>query len=178
MNRNEQAVSGGGLDETIGRIEDFYRRIAGADAPSGDVPYAPIPAEKDPVAHVEEQLDRLYAMLSPAPSGAAAAWMPPVSVAESDAEVVVSVDLPGVSRDAVSVTAQGNAIVVSGTRPAPRENGSRIVVNERVAGAFRRVILVPEARTSDPVAHMRDGVLEIRVPRERPLAKPRTVAVN
>ena len=178
MNRSEQTSGTQGLDDTIGRMEEFYRRIAGTEVPSGDSPYAPIPAEKDPIEHVEEQLTRLFTMLSPSPVPAAA-WIPPISVSESETEIVVSVDLPGVPRDAVNVTAQGNALVVSGTRPARSENGQRLWLNERVAGSFRRVIvLMPEVRTSEPAAQMRDGVLEIRIPRDRPAARPRAVAVH
>lgn len=52
------------VDDTIGQVSRLYRAITGRDAPLSDSPYALIPAEKDPVQHVEEQLNRLLDVLA------------------------------------------------------------------------------------------------------------------
>ena len=51
------------IEDTTGQVTRLYRAITGRDVPVSDAPYAPIPAAKDPVQHVEEQLARLLDVL-------------------------------------------------------------------------------------------------------------------
>ncbi len=52
------------IENTIGQVTRLYRAITGREVPVSDTPYAPIPAKKDPVQHVEEQIDRLLEVLA------------------------------------------------------------------------------------------------------------------
>jgi hypothetical protein len=52
------------VEETIGQLTRLYRAITGREVPVSNTPYAPIPEKKDPVQHVEEQLDRLLDVLT------------------------------------------------------------------------------------------------------------------
>src|SRR5262245_47827064 len=178
---NQSEPTSAGIDETIGQVERLYQAVTGKDAPSVDAAYAPIPAEKDPSQHVEEQMSRLIELLGqvrlgpePGPS-----WIPPVSVWESDAEVLVSVDPPGLRRENVEVVVQGNTLTVSGSRPIGRD-GYRLRSSEGTLGAFRRTFFFPGGiRGAEPSAQMREGVLEIRFPRPpATAATPRPVAVH
>lgn len=60
------ALAGGTLDvdRTMGQLTRLYRAITGRDVPLSSTPYAPIPANKAPAQHVEEQLDRLLDVLA------------------------------------------------------------------------------------------------------------------
>jgi hypothetical protein len=62
----QRALGGGTTDveSTIGQVTRLYRAITGLDVFVSNTPYAPIPAEKDPVQHVEQQLDRLMDVLT------------------------------------------------------------------------------------------------------------------
>jgi len=157
------------IDHTIARIEHLYRTITGMPPTASDTeaPYAPIPPERDPVAHVEEQIERLlYALQVPFTPGAARAEMPPMSVSENGNEFLVFIDLPGVDRERLDVSVRGDTLVVAGDRPGPAVNGHRVRVVERPFGAFRRALrLPPEANAADTSARLKDGVLEIRIPR-------------
>jgi HSP20 family protein len=130
--------------------------------------YAPIPAEKDPAVYVQEQMDRLFQLLGDDSSVAKTpTWTPPISVWEAANEVIVFVDLPGVVRDRIEVAVQGNVLTISGSRPAPISNGHRLRFGERPIGPFRRVLpLPPGLRTADLTARLREGVLEVAIPRE------------
>lgn len=178
---NQSETSSVGIDETIGQVERLYRAVTGSDAPSPDVAYAPIPAEKDPTQHVEEQVNRLLELLGQVKLGPddGPSWIPTVSVWEADAEVLVCIDLPGLRRENVEVVAQGNILTVSGSRPASRE-GLRLRSSEGGYGRFRRVLFVPGGiRGPEPSAQMREGVLEIRFQRQaQASATPRPVAVH
>jgi HSP20 family protein len=163
---NQSETTQVGIDETIAQVESLYRALTGAPSPPNDTPYAPIPAEKDPVQHVEEQMGRLLELLGPAPPGPAmtAAWMPPMTVWESDGEILVCLDLPGLKREQVEVAIRGETITVSGVRLA--HPGVKLRSSEGALGPFRRTLMIPAAmRGAEPIAQMKDGVLEIRVPK-------------
>jgi len=178
MNRNVETLHNTGIDETIGRIEELYQKVTGSTVPAGDALYAPIPAERDPLEHVEEQLNRLLGMLAAWGSPSIRAWAPPVSISESESEIVVAADLPGVGRDQVTVTTHGNALVITGSRLLSRDNGAQIRQNERPLGPFRRVVMMPGMHSGEPVAQMKDGVLEIRIQKDNQTVKPRQIVVN
>ena len=170
------------IDEAIERTEKLYRAMTGEDAPpTGDSAYAPIPAEKEPTRYVEEQVDRLLAMLRTTPQrGAATPWVPPMSVWEGDDEILVLMDLAGVTRDRVEVSVQGNVLTVTGERRPAVPEDFRLSINERPLGTFRRALWIPPGvRSAEAAVSMREGVLEIRLPRE-PAAVPsvRKLSVN
>jgi HSP20 family protein len=157
------------LDEAIGQVSQLYRTVTGRDMPETDVPFAPIPAEKDPVQHVQEQVDRLVGLLNGGPSTprAAAPWVPPIAIYESAHEVLVALDVPGMNRDRIDVHLEAGLLVVSGQRvPSPAE-GQTLRHAEARFGMFRRVVpLPPGLRTTDMSARLDRGVLEVRIPRD------------
>jgi HSP20 family protein len=99
---------------------------------------------------------------------AAGAWTPRMSVWESDDEILVCLDVPGVTRDDLKVTTRGNLITVTGLRPVPRERQDyRLFASEEPVREFRRTLLVPGGlATGEPRAELKDGVLEITIRRE------------
>jgi HSP20 family protein len=156
------------LDEAIGQVSTLYRAVTGREMPASDAPYAPIPAERDPVQHVQEQMDRLLGLLDGSPTSAhAAPWAPPIAIYESDHEVVVAIDIPGATRDRVQVHLENGALVVAGNRGTSPANGETLRHVEIRLGAFRRVVpLPPGLCTQDMSARIENGVLEVRVPRD------------
>ena len=155
------------IEDAIDRVENLYRAVTGKDMPaSADAPYAPIPAERDPVQHVQDQMERLFQMLGSSPT-ATPGYAPPVAVWESDKEVVVFFDVPGVPRDRIEVAVQNNVLVISGSRPTPIGNGHRLRFGERAIGPFRRGVPLPVGlKLSELNARLRDGVLEVIIPRD------------
>jgi len=90
--------------------------------------------------------------------------LPPVDVLESETEVLLVADLPGVSKDHLSVTVEGADLTVS-------TDGDDVPHYHR---AFR----VPDVVDSEAIgADLRDGVLLIHMPKV-PAAQPRRVAVQ
>jgi HSP20 family protein len=158
------------IEETIARVDHLYRTVTGREPPSSEVPYAPIPPERDAQQHVEEQLHRLMTVLGGNPEPAlTTTWTPPVSAWEGKKEIVLCVELPGVPREAIEVAVTQNLLQVAGHRTAPVTTGGEVALRamERPVGPFRRVIALPlDAQTEQMSAQSKDGVLEIRVPRK------------
>lgn len=171
------------IEESIDRVEKLYRTVTGKETPAvAEQPYAPIPAERDPVQHVQEQMDRLFQMLGATPQSAPAPeFAPQIAVWESEKEVIAFVDVPGTSRDRIELGVQANVLTVSGSRPAPIGNGHRLRFGERPIGAFRRVIPLPLGlKVGELSARLRDGVLEVVIPRDPSVGvtNPRPVTIS
>ena len=100
-------------------------------------------------------------------------WLSPASDASSNEDAYhISIELPGVSEKDISVTAESGMLVVSGEKSSHREDkGETWYFSERQYGSFRRSFRLPadvdEAAIS---AHMKDGVLDVAVPRRKPTA--------
>jgi HSP20 family protein len=167
------------FDDAIGKVETLYRTLTGHEPPNSEATYAPIPAERDPALHVQEQMERLTRLLGGTGRQAfTAQWAPPVSLWESRDELLICVDLPAVPRDQLEVGLQGNNLVVSGRRTPPGGEELRLVRAEHGIGPFRRVIPLPvTARTEQMNAWLKDGVLSIRIPRVTNEPQ-RTIAVS
>jgi HSP20 family protein len=101
-------------------------------------------------------------------SGAATLWTPRIDMEQQGEELLISAELPGLSREQVQIEATEEGIAISGERREQREEGGRerdYHFSERSYGSFYRSIPLPEgAQVEQAKATMRDGVLEIRVP--------------
>ncbi len=157
------------IDQAIAGVEEFYRTLTSSSPPPvSESVHASIPVERDPSEFVSEQLDRLLTALGEPVSATAEAWRPPLSVWEGDREMVLCLDLPGVSRQELKLSLRGNALIVRGRR-ATGWDGLRLALNERSLGVFERTILLPERVAADePRAELKAGVLEIRLAKLQP----------
>jgi HSP20 family molecular chaperone IbpA len=173
------------IDTVIGQVEKLYLSLTGQEPPApSDGPYAPIPPEKEPDQHIAEQVDRLLAslaQLSPV-RPLITAWAPPLTLWQTPAETWICFDLPGATREAVQVRVLSRGVLeISGERRQPRFDGeARRLYDESSRGPFRRVVSLPSGAAIEQIeARVRDGVLEIRVPRTPgPEPDVRTVPVT
>ncbi|MEK6712462.1 MAG: Hsp20/alpha crystallin family protein [Nitrospinota bacterium] len=99
------------------------------------------------------------------------AWAPRVNIFERDEEVLIFVELPGVSSpEEVDLEFQEGLLSVSGVHREPDlGEGTERVLVEGGFGPFRRLISLPES--ADPgsiTAKMKSGVLEIRAAKRKP----------
>ncbi len=97
-------------------------------------------------------------------------WMSPASEASSDDDAYrVTIELPGVSEDDISLNATKDLLSVSGEKSESREDkGETWYFSERQYGSFRRTFrLPPDAEGEKSEAHMKNGVLQITIPRRR-----------
>ncbi len=95
-------------------------------------------------------------------------WMPAVDVKEDDKAYMIKADIPGVSPEDVEVTMERGVLTIRGERKSERkeerDNYHRI---ERFSGSFSRRFTLPDAADSDGVeADMKDGVLQVRIPKQ------------
>ncbi|MGP6088521.1 Hsp20/alpha crystallin family protein [Antarctobacter jejuensis] len=98
-------------------------------------------------------------------------WLSPASDASSDeAAYRIRVELPGVPEEAIDLSVDQGVLTVSGEKNETREEkGDTWYFSEREWGSFRRSFRLPGDADADRAeAHVKDGVLEITVPRRSP----------
>lgn len=107
------------------------------------------------------------------------AWLPPVDMHETKDELVLSVEMPGVSEKDVTVSITGDLLSVRGERRAADQSKDHQYLHvERVYGQFERLIQLPMAVQADKVkATYRDGMLRITLPKAEEL-KPREIKID
>jgi HSP20 family protein len=104
---------------------------------------------------------------APPGNGHSSTWLPAVDVWETDSELVLSFDLPGIPEDKIAVELDDNILTVTGERERTQEHSSdRFYRFERRFGQFSRSVTLPTGVKEDDIkAEYKDGVLEIRVPK-------------
>lgn len=98
------------------------------------------------------------------------AFKPEVDIHENQKAYTVSVDIPGVNKDDISVEIVDNALVIKGEKSAQeksenKESGYHKI--ERNYGYFQRVLDLPDNADHDEVqADFKNGVLHISIKKE------------
>jgi HSP20 family protein len=112
-------------------------------------------------------------------NGQSSTWLPSVDVWETENELVLSFDLPGIDEDAIAVELDDDVLTVSGERERTSEHsGERFYRFERRFGTFSRSVTLPPGVQEEAIsADYRNGVLEIRIPKPEE-QKPRRIKVG
>jgi HSP20 family protein len=107
------------------------------------------------------------------------AWVPPVDIYETDDALVLHAELPGVSKEDVSIEIHQNTLTLRGERKPPAGvNNDRYHRVERAYGTFQRAFTLPMMLDQEHVqATYHDGVLELRLPKSE-AAKPKRIAIQ
>lgn len=96
-----------------------------------------------------------------------------LDVVERNGQYVVQADLPGVARDDLQVTIEGNQVTINAEvkGEAERKEGERVLHTERYAGRlFRSFTLPVELDESASTARYENGVLELTLAKKSPVA--------
>jgi HSP20 family protein len=94
----------------------------------------------------------------------------PVDVIELPEEILVQIELPGVSAESVELSLVGNMLTVTGSRPRHEfASDVRIHLQERGVGGFQRSIPLPATVNNDAIhAETRDGLLTVTLRKATP----------
>lgn len=97
---------------------------------------------------------------------------PGVDISEFEGVYYVQVELPGMSKEEISISVNNeNMLVVKGEKKKPETEGRRIIRSERRFGSFRRSFVLPDDADKDKIsAKYERGVLELSIPKVAPAA--------
>ena len=104
---------------------------------------------------------------------------PQLDLAESDDDVTVRAELPGMRPEDVRIELTGNVLKLSGEKSEQKEERERgYHYRERQFGSFSRMVQLPASVDPDKVdARYRDGVLTITLAKHA-AAKPKRITVR
>jgi HSP20 family protein len=105
-------------------------------------------------------------------------WSPAVDIYETEGEIVVQAELPGMDRKDISLNLENNVLTIRGDRQFKKEtkedNYHRI---ERSYGGFSRSFSIPTTVDEDKIrADYKDGVLRIALPKKEQ-ARPKQIQI-
>lgn len=135
-----------------------------------------LPAARDPFTSLRSEVDRLFDEFTtgsfmrglPSVFGSLSSFgdlAPQTDIKETDKEVVVTTELPGINQEDVSVTLQDKVLTMKGEKKSEtRKDEDNYHMVERHYGSFQRAFRLPDSIDEDAVsADLSDGVLTIRI---------------
>ncbi len=138
------------------------------------------------VSQLQDEVNRVFSALSGTEetSGATSTWTPPVDITEYPDRFELAVDLPGVEPGKVDITLEDGVLTLCGERETQvrrvdtAEAAEIRTRTERGHGRFHRRFVLPDLVDSERVqASGRNGVLEIRIPKQAK-ALPRRIKID
>lgn len=147
-------------------------------------------ADANPFRDFQRQMNRLFddffgefplAGRDAEPDWTSAAFMPRVDVSETDTQVKVTAELPGMDEKDVSVELQEDVLVLHGEKKSDQEeSGKNWLRREQTYGAFHRAIALPAGVEPDQAkAQFKKGVLTFTAPkREEAASRRKTVPID
>lgn len=92
-----------------------------------------------------------------------------MDVSETDQAYTVKAEIPGVKKEDIKVTIEGNLVSISAEvkKETEEKKGETLVCRERYHGQqYRRFTLEQDVDDSKAEAHFQDGVLELTLPKK------------
>ncbi len=133
------------------------------------------------ITTLQDRINRLFEDAFPQPQTAddLCAWRPLVDIYETENGVVIQADLPGVSREEVSLEVKENILILKGERLGDAEaKEEQYYRRERGIGTFHRAFTLRHSIAPETIkASMKNGVLKIEVPKPEQ-EKPHQVRVT
>jgi HSP20 family protein len=129
--------------------------------------------EEHPLTLFEQDMNRMFDEffsgfgLAPTWESGWSAFSPQVDIVDSEKEIKVSVELPGLGEKDIDVSLSGDMLTISGEKRQEKEDkGKNYYRIERSYGSFKRAIPIPcEVKTEDIDATFKNGVLSIVLPK-------------
>ena len=93
---------------------------------------------------------------------------PNIDIKDTDKNYIVSVEIPGVSRDDVDIRVEGNLMTIIGEKKQEtKEEKENYQCIERQYGSFERMLTLPQDADADDIeANFKDGILTVRIKRK------------
>lgn len=138
---------------------------------------------RDPVRTLQSELDdifnRILARHDSEGALSAESYIPSLNLSETDSELQITMDVPGVKPEEVDIEVTGNTVRIRGEHKDEKEEKGRTYHRiERRTGSFFRAVELPcDVKRDKVVADYKDGVLRITLPKFE-VTKPHKVTVK
>ena len=128
----------------------------------------------NPFTSLQREVDRLFSDFTrgfPTFGNGSANLLPSMDVTETDKEIEITAELPGLEEKDVQINVADNVLTIRGEKKAEKEEKDknyRLV--ERSYGSFERTLDLPAGTNADAIkANISKGVLKVTVPKPAPV---------
>jgi HSP20 family protein len=113
------------------------------------------------------RLTRLFDEFFSPPLPETMTWSPAVDIVDSEGELLLTAELPGMAKEDVQIQVQEGVLTLKGEKKEEKEEkGAEYRVWERSFGAFERTFTLPRSIDADRIAaEFENGVLLVHMPK-------------
>jgi HSP20 family protein len=129
-------------------------------------------AVTNPFMPLQREIDRLFddftrGLPAAFAGNGAATLVPSIDVTETDKDIEITAELPGLEEKDVQINVADNVLTIRGEKKAEKEQTNKNYrLIERSYGAFERSLELPSGVNADAIkANMSKGVLKVAVPK-------------
>ena len=129
---------------------------------------------------MRDDMDRLFnAFFGTEPHDIENMWRPAIDIEESNGNLLVRAEVPGMKKEDIKVAVKDNMLTISGERKRENETIEKTFHRiERSYGKFSRMIRLPAEVDADKVkATYKEGVLHVTLPTPEAM-KPKQIEVK
>ncbi len=129
---------------------------------------------------MSERLNRLFGEPGGGEAARRAVWSPAVNVEETNDELLLTAELPGMNIDDIHIEVENNVLSLRGEKKEEREakEDRRYHLWERCYGSFERSFTLPRTVKPEEIsAQFKDGILHVQMPKA-PEAKSRQITIK
>jgi HSP20 family protein len=145
---------------------------------------------EDPFLSLHREVNRLFddvlrgsrSFAPRAPGASPSMFNPSMDVAESDNEIRLCLDLPGVDEKDIDVSLDDDLLTVRGEKKSEQERGDKkenYHLVERAYGAFQRSLRLPfKANPEEVKAAFNNGVLTVTMPKSAQQSRAKRIQIQ
>ena len=105
-------------------------------------------------------------------------FVPPVDIYETEQEVTLIAEMPGVDKNGVDIQLEDGVLTITGVMTDLEQEGEKTLLQEFESGHYIRRFTIAETIAQDRInAAMKNGILQLTLPKIEP-ARPRKIHVQ
>jgi HSP20 family protein len=134
-------------------------------------------ATASPIFGLRREIDRLFEDTFTRDGNA---WTPAVDIKETNSDLRVDLELPGLKPEDVEITAENGILTIRGEKRSERKEGeeNRYHLVERSYGSFMRSFTLPNGIDENQIhADFENGILSIHIPKAA-LPQPKRIQIG
>lgn len=126
---------------------------------------------------LQDRINRMFNEQTRATEETSRTWAPVVDILETEGDLVVRAEIPGMSRDDIEIEITSESLTIKGERKFDEESKDKFLRVERPYGPFQRSFSIGVPVDASKVkATYKEGVLEIVIPKAEEV-KPKKITV-
>jgi len=104
--------------------------------------------------------------------------VPPVDIYETDNDIILLADMPGVTKENLQVDVNNDELTISGMFLEDEDNNANKLIKEYIYGQYSRIFTLSDVIAQDKIsAKLDNGVLTVTLPKQEKV-KPKKIEIE